>query len=328
MRLRNRARAVLALTFAITLLATMSACSGSTAASYPTKDITYIVEWGQGGAADGIARALGEATTPHIGKPIMVKNVVGGAGAVGALELVQSKPDGYTVAQQQGSVVTIAPHLQDVGFKSEDFQVLSMVFTFPFVWTVKADSPYKSLDDIVADAKKRPGEITFSFSGVGTGGHLAVEGLAKKLGIKLKIVPFQTAAEGVTALLGGHLDTALSHPPDAATHIKEGRLRPIAAFSKFPGMETIPGLKSLKEMGIDYEASAWSCNVVPKGTPKDIVEKLRTAFNKGMAEKSFVDYMAKTMQPINIKTEEETLAIWKADYDAMGTLIKDLGLAK
>lgn len=320
---------VLSIAVGVALLLGVVGCGEQGASSYPTKEITYIVQWGQGGAADGIARALADATSPHLGKPIIVKNIPGGSGTLGATELVNSKPDGYTVAQQQGSVVTIGPHMQDVPWKSpDDFQILSMVFTFPFVWSVKADSPYKNLEDIIADAKKRPGEITFSFSGVGTGGHLAMEGLAKKLGIKLKIVPFKTAAEGVTALLGGHIDTSLSHPPDVATHIKEGRLRPIAAFSSFPGMETIPGLKSLKELGYDYEASAWSCNVVPKGTPKDVVERLRTAFKKGMEEKSFVDYMAKTMQPINYKTADETLAVWKADYEAMGALVKELGLKK
>ena len=303
---------------------------GANAAEFPTRSITLICAWGQGGGADGVARALADATSRHLGQQILVKNVVGGAGTLGVIALTKAKPDGYTIASQTGATVTIAPHLsKDVGFKSpDDFEVLHMIYTQPYIWVVRGESPWKNLNDIIADAKKKPGQITYSFSGVGSGGHLTMEHFSKHIGIKLKIVPFKSAAEGVTNLLGQHVDTSMATPPDVVAHIREGRLRPLGAFNNFRGMETIPALKSWKDQGIDYEMSNWYALVAPKGIPKDVIQKLQSAFKKGMEEKSFVDYMDKIMLSINYMPPEETLKIWKRDYQIMGDMIKELGLSK
>jgi len=315
---------------AATLSLTVLGCESSSTVSYPTKNITYICAFGQGGGADSIARALAKATEPHLGKQIEVKNVVGAGGSLGASELAAAKPDGYTVAQQQATVVTIQPHVQPLPYSPDSFQIICTTFIQPYVWVVRSDSPYKTLQDVAADAKAKPDGITFSFTAIGGGGHLAMESLAKHLGIsgKLKIVPFDSCAVGVTQLLGGHLDTALGHPFDVFKHIEEGRVRPLATFQAWPGMDKIPGLKTLKELGIDYEAQVWSSNVVPKGTPKDAVEKLRVAFEKGKKEKSFITHMENTMTPIYDKPVDQATADLKSEFENFGPIVAELGLKK
>ncbi len=319
---------ILALSILSALTLPLSGCASSATSSYPTKEVTYIVPWAAGTSADGPARALAETASLHLGKPIVVKNVVGGSGTYGLGELAKAKPDGYTVSQLMDSMVVVQPYLQEVPYKwPDDFEVLSMVFMNPFMWVTSADSPYKNLQDVIADAKKRPGAITYSVTGLGSATHLGMEYFARSAGIKLKVVPFKSATEGVTALLGGHVDTSMAFPPDVASHLEERRLLPLASFSKFPGMERL-GLKTLKEQGYDYEAAVSSANVVPKGTPKEVVEKLRAAFKKGMEEKAYVDYMAKVMIAINYQPPEEVVKSFTESYKAMGPFIKELGLAK
>lgn len=299
----------------------------SPASPYPTKEVTYIVGWAPGSSTDRIARALADAASPHLGKPIIVKNIPGASGTVAAVQVAKSKPDGYTVFMMPSINLTIHPHVQDLPYRFDDFEILSLVWTNPYIWAVRPDSPYKTFDDLMADAKQRPGRVNYSHPGIGTAGHLAIEVFSRKTGIKLQLVPFKGgAAEGVIALLGGHVDSTLAGIADVITHIQEGRLRALAASIKFPGMERIPGLKSMKELSYDIEFAGTTGNALPKGTPKEIVERLRAAFKKGMEEKSFLEAVSKMQMIVTYKPGNEVAAQWKKDFETLGPVIKDLGL--
>ncbi len=316
----------------IGLVLSMAGCVAPAAPAFPTKEVTYICAWAQGGVTDGVARALADATSPHLGKTVVVKNVVGGGGNLAAAELAKAKPDGYTIEQMFNSVVTISPYLEALPYKfPDDFELVSLVFTNPMLWVVRPDSPYKTMDDIIADAKKRPDQITYSYSGVTGIGRLGMERLFKMAGgVKLKVVPFTSTTEGVAQLLGGHVDSSVAHPPDVVTHLREGRLRALALLSaSMPGRDRLPpGIKTLKEMGYDLDIAGTAANVLPKGVPKEASQKLHDAFKKGMESQSFIDYMNNVQIAITYKSASELMAMWKAEYEAFGPIVKDIGLKR
>ena len=178
------------------------------AQTYPARPIKYICPWPAGGSTDVVMRSLAEAAGRHLGQAIIVENRPGAGGTLGALDLVNAKPDGYTVAQLPHGVFRL-PHMQKVAFDTlKDFTWIACLTGYTFGLVVQAESPFKTIKDLVDYARLNPGKLSYGSTGVGTSPHLAVEEFAQRADIKLNHIPFKGNAENMQALMGGHIASA------------------------------------------------------------------------------------------------------------------------
>jgi tripartite-type tricarboxylate transporter receptor subunit TctC len=271
--------------------------AGADAADYPTREVTLIVPPSAGGGTDLLFRALASATEPFLGKPIVVVNRPGAGGAIGTAEIARARPDGYTIGAvlQQIYLPFTRPELT---YKPNDFTFITMVNADPMAFTVKGDSPWKSMQDLIAAAKASPGRITVGNCGNACVSHMAAGLLERKADIKFTHVPFEGHSPGRTALLGGHVNVMVLTPPEAADLAKAGQLRVLAvADSKRDPL--IPDVPTVREAtGHEVVALGWRSIGGPAGMPADVVAKLRDAFKRGMEQDKFKEFAAKNGFPL------------------------------
>jgi tripartite-type tricarboxylate transporter receptor subunit TctC len=197
--------------------------------NFPSRPIKLICPWPAGGSTDGVMRALAESATRILGNPVVIENKAGASGMLGPNELVNAKPDGYTLSQLTIGVLRL-PHMQKMQFNPmQDFTYIACLTGYTFGIVVRSDSPIKSIKDLVDFAKANPGKFTYGSTGNGTTPHLAVEEFAMKAGIQLQHIPFKGSADGMAALLGGHV---MSHSDATgwAPHVDAGTCRLLATY--------------------------------------------------------------------------------------------------
>jgi tripartite-type tricarboxylate transporter receptor subunit TctC len=256
------------------------------AADFPTKEVQILIPYAPGGATDLVFRALAATTSKYLGKAVVVVNKAGGGGAVGFTEAAQSRPDGYTLVTAI-TPLTILPHQVKTAFTYKDFEPIINVVEDPAMFQVRADSPWKTLQEFLDYAKKNPGMITVGNSGAGGGVHLIALAFEKAAGVKFNHIPFAGGGPSVTALLGGHIHAVSVSPPEGIAHVKAGKLRIIALFSA-KRMEAFPSVPTVREQGVQFVMSQWRGLAAPKGTPADVIKKLHDAFKQGMEDPAFV----------------------------------------
>ena len=202
-----------------------SALAGFAAAqSYPSRPIKYICPWPAGGSTDVVMRSLAESAGKALGQTVVVENKPGAGGMLGAIDMLNARPDGYTLCQIPHGAFRI-PHMQKVAFDTlRDFTWIACLTGYTFGMVVQADSPFKSIKDVVDYARANPGKFSYGSTGTGTSPHLAVEEFALKAGVSLNHVPFKGNADNMQALLGGHV-MAASDATGWGPHVDAGRLR-------------------------------------------------------------------------------------------------------
>jgi tripartite-type tricarboxylate transporter receptor subunit TctC len=322
MRLKRMLLFVSVCMFAMSVMPGNIECAGPQD-TYPNGPVTMIVSWAAGGAADTSARAVAEASKRFLGQPIVVQNMAGAGGAQGAVHVAKAKPDGYTILYTTGSMVT-QPHFEDVPYKVlEDYIPVIQVGGYPTMIVVKSDSKFINFKQVVEFAKKNPGKLNYSTSGFGSIHHLLAELLFQTAGIQLTHVPFKDLRQGVTALLGGHLELAAATPFDVVSHLDEGRVRPLGLFlgERYKGIPEIP---TFKEQGYESVGFGWWGVAVPKNTPNRIVEKLHDAFKQGIANPPFTTVMNNLKTPILYLNSKDFLNRWKEDYKKYEEVAKRL----
>lgn len=319
---------------AVSLLAAamaLAACGASDEtdgeeSSFPDRDITIIVGFDAGGPSDLLARAITEPAAEELGVDIVLTNVPGAGGAVGASRVANANPDGYTIGLVQQSTIALAPLIADSPVSMDDFDFIAQFSANPVLLVTNAESNLQSLDDIVGAGKSST--LKYAYTGYGTSGALAMEAFKREAGLKIDFVPFDGSALGVTALLGGHVDMALAHPPDVVAQIAEGTLTPILAFGEYPGLdELIPGIQSFKELGYEYESAGLTAIAVPKGLPQSVLERLETAFAKAAENEEFRAALTKSNFSPSYLSGEETLAKWTKDRDFFAEMVEQLDLS-
>lgn len=260
------------------------------AAEFPTKTITIICPHAAGGGTDALSRILAKVGEPIFNQTIVVINRPGAAGAVGMTEGYLQKPDGYTVTLATVELI-LHPLMGTVPWKPDVFKAVMLVNSDPSAVTVQVKSPWNSLEDLINDAKKSPGEIKIGVSSPGTIWHLGAAALEEKTGTKFNLIPYPGgAAPAVKDLLGGHVDVVTCSPAEVGAHVDAGTLRILATMSskrdaKFKDVPT------LKELGYDVELGTWRAIVVPKDTPDEIVDILHQGFKQVMEEEEFLQFM-------------------------------------
>jgi len=291
--------------------------------TYPNRPITLIVPWPAGGSTDTHLRKLSELASRQLGQPIVIENKPGAGGMLGPLGMARNAaPDGYTLSQ-----LTVAafrqPYMQKVDWDPlRDFTYVIGVSGYTFGMVVKADSPFKSFDDLIAYARANPGKMSYSSTGTGTSPHLLVEELASKAGVELLHVPYKGNADSTQALLGGHV-MAQSDATGWGKFVDAGSMRLLVTFGE---QRTRWGAPTAKELG--YEVVSYSPYgiVGPRGMDPKVVKILHDAFKKAMDDPENLK-MLQTLDQVYWYKSPEDYARWAAeDYVSERALIERLGL--
>ena len=317
----------LARIFAAALLALVT---GTALAAYPERPITLIVPWGAGGGTDAVARFFAAYLEKDLGQPVNVVNRTGGNGVVGHSAIAQAAADGYTFGLITVEITMM--HWQGLtDLSPTSYQPLALVNADPAGFQVRADSPYKSVKDVIAAIKANPGKLKASGTGQGGIWQLAIAGLLSDLKIDPNAVPWvpsNGAAPGLQDLVAGGVDIVPCSIPEARALIDAGKVKSLAIFAdKAPAL--YPNLPTIKQAtGSDWKTAAWRGFAMPKGTPKDVVDKLTNAIEKAYQSKEYKDFLAQRGFGGEWARQDD-FAKYMAKGDAdMGKVMKTVGIAK
>jgi len=317
MKLRGRGIWVLGL-IALGLLIVPTA--GLTA-GFPNAPITLVIPWPPGGATDVTMRPLAEGAKKILGQPIMVENRVGGGSAVGVGSIVGKKPDGYLLSQTVASLHRNS-FINKLPFDTvNDLTPIIMVAGNSYGIVVRPDSPFKTLKDLVEYAKANPGKLTYMASGVGTGGHIAMEEFAYNAGgLKFSHIPSKGDPESSSALLGGHVDF-ISTTAGWVPLVESGQLKLLATYGE-KRSKKFPNVPTVKELGYKTVHNSPMVIFGPKGMPQDIVKILHDAFHKAQSDPTFVAVMDKFDMPIMYMNTQEVTKYWAEAYTEAGDHVR------
>ena len=296
---------------------------------YPVRPIQVIVPFPPGGVADLVARPLAAALEKDLKQPVVIVNKTGAGGAVGMQAQAVSKPDGYTLMVALSSI-SVMPEVDALFgrppvYKLSDFTPIALLSSDPTGLVVSSNSPWKTVADFVADAKKRPGEIKYSSSGVYGTMHVAMEMFAHAAGIKLRHIPTGGGGPALNALLGGHVDALSGGPNVSIPHIRAGKVRVLASWGG-TRLAALPEVPTLMERGYkDVEFYIWSGLFAPAATPQPIIQILRDATAKAVQTPEFKAAMQKMETPIAYKDSPEFRKFWDADADRLIKAVRNIG---
>ncbi len=296
---------------------------------YPSRPITVVAPFPPGGVADLTARPVAAAMEKVLKNPVGVVNKTGAAGAVGMQFVATSRPDGYTLLLALSSI-SIIPEADKLFGRPPAFTVdqlvpIALISADPTVLVVPADKPWKTAKEFIEDAKRRPGEISFSSSGVYGTLHMAMELLSHAAGVKLRHVPYAGAGPALTAILGGHVDALASGPAVVLPHIKSGKLRALAGWGD-KRVAALPDVPTFRELGYpDAEFYIWAGLFAPKGTPEPVLAKLRDAVRAAVGDPDFKGAMDKLETPIAFKQGAEFQRFFDADAKRLAAGVRKVG---
>ncbi|WPH23564.1 Bug family tripartite tricarboxylate transporter substrate binding protein [Variovorax paradoxus] len=296
-------------------------------ASYPSRPIRLIVPFPAGGGTDLIAREVANKVATSNGWSIVIDNKPGSGGNLGVDAAAKAAPDGYTLVLGQTSNLAINPTLYArLPYNPEkDLTPIGLVASAPLVLVVAADSPYKTLADVVTAAKARPEALNYASSGSGTVAHLATELFQKTADIRFTHVPYKGAAQGSTDLIGGQVQMYMSSVPTLIGHIKNGKMRPIVVTSRKRTTD-LPDAPTVDESGYKgFEAATWFGVAGPAGLPKDMVAKLNAAFNKALQDPEVKRKLASQGAEVKGSTPEEFGAYIREETVRWGKVVKESG---
>lgn len=311
-------------------LALLAAAVPAQAQGYPTRPVTLIVPWGAGGGTDATARIIGSLLEKELGQPVTVVNRTGGSGVVGHAAIAAAAPDGYTIGMATVEIGMM--HWQGLTeLTGASYTPIGLVNADPAGVQVRADAPYKTVQDLLAAIKANPGK--YKASGTGQGGiwHLAIAGLLRDQKIDPAAVPWvpsNGAAPGLQDMIAGGVEIAPVSLPEARSLIDAGKVKSLAIMSDKPAglYPNVPTLKSA--IGSDWTMAAWRGIVAPKGIPAEARDKLSAAIKKVAASKEYTDFMASRGFGVTYAAPED-FGKFMAKSDAeLGATMKAVGIAK
>jgi len=310
-------------TLRIMFLAMVCGLAGPGAAQqFPTKEVQIIIPYAPGGATDLVFRALAASSQKYLGRAAVVVNRAGGGGAVGFTEAAQATSDGYTLVSVI-TPVTILPHQVKTAFTYQSFEPIINVVQDPAMLQVRAEAPWKTLNEFLDYARKNPGMITVGNSGAGGGVHLIALAFEKTAGVRFNHIPFAGGGPSVTALLGGHVHAVSVSPPEGIAHVKAGKLRIIALFSE-QRMADFPDVPTVREQGVNFTMGQWRGLAAPKGTPPEVIRILHDAFKKGMEDPGFIKNAADMSVALAYIGPVEFGKLMAADHERYAKLVAEI----
>jgi len=245
------------------------------AQAFPSKPVKIVVPFAPGGAVDSVARVVGARLSEQMGQPVVVENKPGGNANIGAQLVATAPADGYTMLLGANGLATNPTLEKNLPFDPlRDFAAVARVGYAPLVLVVPAASPAKTVQELVALSKAKPGTLNYGSAAVGGSGHLATELLKTATGLDAQHIAYKGGAPALTDLVGGRLDLMLINPLEAAPHVKAGRLRALGVSSE-KRIASLPQTPTFDEAGVKgFEASVWWGFLVPSATPRDVVARL------------------------------------------------------
>ncbi|CAG9184208.1 hypothetical protein LMG23992_05175 [Cupriavidus laharis] len=325
LRAASRTLAAFAATAALAISATAPARAAD---AWPSQPIRWVVPYPAGGGTDVVARTLGQAISPALGKQVVIDNRPGAATIVGADAVAHAKPDGYTVLTADTATLAANPSLyKKLPYSADkDFVHVGMVARFPLVLVAAPNFPAKTLKEVIEYAQKNPGKINFASPGAGSPHHLAMELFMDQAHIKMTHVPYKGAAPAVQDLLAGQVDLMFVDLASGQQNVTAGKLRALGVATP-KRLAMLPNVPTVAEGGVaGFEAYAWQGVVAPAGTPKPIVNRLNAELVKALKSPE----VQKRMEGVGVEpvssTPEEFAQYAHAEAERWGKLIKAKGI--
>jgi tripartite-type tricarboxylate transporter receptor subunit TctC len=301
-------------------LALVAVAASAFAADYPSRPIRLVVPYAPGGGADGVARIIARRVSETIGQSIVIDNK-GGAGSIVGTDIVaKAEPDGYTLLLGQSGPISINPAI----YKSlpydpvKDFAPIIMTTDYPYILVVNPELPARTLQELVALAKTKPGAMNYGSTGVGAANHLVAELFNSNAGLKMTHIPYRGTALAVADLMGGQLSMVFGDPISVLAHIKSGKLRALAVTS-LQRSPVAPDVPTVAESGYPgFDAIAWHGILAPAKTPPAIVQRLNEEFAKALQDPQTKELLVnQAMQTVGSSPADfaafikQDIAIWK-----------------
>lgn len=314
---------------AIAVLALVTLASGALAQeAYPNRPITIVNPFPPGGIADLTARPLAATFERHLKQPVVISNKPGAAGAVGTQFAAVAKPDGYTLLVALVSISSTPEVDKLLGrpptYTRDQFVGIARLNADPPILVV--NGPWRTLKELVEDARRRPGEITFASSGPYGASHLPLEMFLQSAGLKMRHLPTTGGAPATSAVLGGHAQLWASPPALAAPHIEAGKMRALATWGAIR-LAAFPDVPTLRELGYDVEYYIWTGLFAPKAASASVVQTLRDATRRAVQDDEFKSAMEKAKIPIAYQDADDFRAFWDADAKRIAAAIQHIGKA-
>ena len=313
----------------ITCVVLLAAGAASAQDVFPSRPITMINPFPPGGQADLTGRPLVAAMERILKQPVVLVNKQGAAGAVGMQSVAVAKPDGYTIVITVPAIATI-PEVDKLfgrtpAFTRDQFAPIALINADPTILVVNAEQKWKTVKELLDDARQRPNEITFSSSGIYGASHVPTEMLLLSAGgLKMRHLPTTGGGPATTAVLGGHAAFWMSTTGPAGPHVKSGKFRAlgVSGATRHPFFPDVP---TLREVGYDVEYYLWIGLFAPKDTPAGPMKVLRETVKKAVQDPEFKAAMEKIQVPINYKDAEEFKPWWDADSNRLADVIRKIG---
>jgi tripartite-type tricarboxylate transporter receptor subunit TctC len=300
----------------------------SVAQNYPTRPITIIVPFSAGGSMEFLLRTIQPKMEAELGQPLIFENKPGATGNIGSAYVAKAEPDGYTLLLI-GLNLGVQPHLfPKLGFDPiKDFVAIGGLADNPNVCVVSANSKYKTIQDLLNDARERPEKVTYASPGAGSPSHLLAAKMARINNVKMTHVPYKGSNPGLTDLMGGFVDMFCLGAANVLALVNDGKLRPLVVIddkrSRF-----LPDVPTLKELGLgEMDGGSTYILLAPAKTPKPIVDRLSSVLEKALSDKAVENVFTKGGFNPSHATAAEMSKLFKAQYDDWGPVVKELGLA-
>jgi tripartite-type tricarboxylate transporter receptor subunit TctC len=311
---------------AVVAAAVLTSGAASAQSGFPSRPVHIFVPYPAGGGVDVLARTLGDVVSRQWGQGVVVENRPGAGGMVASQALANAAPDGYTlivVASGHATNPFLYPKLPYDTFK--DFTPISLLASSPNILLVRADSPFKTVADVIAEARAKPGSLSFAHAGNGTSTHLAGELLKNLAKIDLNAIPYKGGAPAVNDLLGGQIPMSFNNGPESVGQLQAGTVRALAVTTATRA-SFLPDVPSMAETVPGYDTEVWWGLLGPAGMPADLVEKLAHDFVAALNTDSVKARLTKLgASPIG-STPQQFDAKIHADYEKWGPIIKAAGM--
>ena len=297
--------------------------------AYPSRTISMIVAFPPGGVADITARPTAAAMEKILKQPVTVTNRPGAAGAVGNSVVANAKPDGYTVlmALSSISVIPAADELfnRKPAYSLDQFAPIALISADPTLLVVHPSLPVKSLKELIALARAKPGQLTFSSSGIYGALHMPMEMFLHSAKLKMRHLPTAGGGPAITALLGGHVELTAGGPAAISGYVKTGKMRPLANWGakRHPSFPDVPTFRELGYKDVEYYI--WAGMFAPRGTPEPVMSVLRDAARKAVEDPVFKKSMANVDSLVQYMDAPDFYQYWQADAKRLAALVKVVG---
>lgn len=304
---------------------TVASWGVSAQANYPDKPIRMIIPLATGSAVDNALRLVAQNMAASMGQPIVIENVPGSSGLIGADRMLKMPADGYTIGGVNDSILTMVPHINpNTTFNTlKDFAPISLLGTIEWGVVVKTDSPFKTIEDLIKFAKANPDKLTFGSGGVGSPQHIAMALLMQRAGMKLVHVPYKGATQAAVGAAAGEVDVSFQGLGTAAALINGGKLRLLALSTPAP-LPQFAGVPTIDQSALPgFFFNSWAAMVAPAKTPKAIVEKLSAEARKAMDNADIRERFTKLGITIRGTTPAEFEAALKKQFELYGKVIKE-----